>query len=83
MPTATVDLLTDLLHRPSPDPGSPALPAGSRTAAALARAVLGWRTTRRDAEATLLDHLAGIRDFAHRAFSHDAASARRLREVMR
>ena len=83
LPTATLDLLTDLLRRPSTEPGSPTLPAGSRTATALARAVLRWRTTRRSAETTLLDHLTGIRVFARRSFAHDAATARRLREVLR
>lgn len=62
--------LSTLLRRTSP-PSPPSLPPDSRTAAALARAAVGWSDIHRRAESSLQDHLHDVARFLHRVADLD------------
>ncbi|AJE34178.1 hypothetical protein B842_11665 [Corynebacterium humireducens NBRC 106098 = DSM 45392] len=68
--TAASDHLASLLRRLSP-PDPPALPPGSRTAAALDRAARTWAGTHRSAESALRDHVHEVRGFLDRVRALD------------
>lgn len=82
LPAVVLSHLRDLLrHRPV-RPEQPVLPAGSRTGAALARAVSAWQVSRDADEQALRDHLQEVHGFARHALELDADRARLLREVL-
>lgn len=71
---ATSDHLGALLRRTA-DPSPPALPPGSRTAAALERAGLAWTDTHRGADEAVRGQVREVRDFLGRVGQTDARLA--------
>lgn len=74
---AALDHLTLLLRRTT-GPAPPALPPGSRTAAALDRAGASWAWAFREADSSLHDHVREVTRFTATVTGTDADLARRI-----